>query len=118
MAAIIQPLAMVAALSGLTQTLLPMRDMQMAVTSKPTGAAPHLFAFCLQIGIFWTACFALDRDWFYYVLSAFGAIALTLKWQDARSTVMPQWLSIALWLPAGCFLVVFAFIAGKHWLGV
>jgi hypothetical protein len=83
-------------------------------TSKPIGASPHLMALSLQLAIFWGACFAYDRDRFFYVMSVIGAIALTLKWQDARSTVMPRWLTLALWVPGGGFVLLLAFVALRH----
>jgi len=85
-------------------------------TSKPVGAAPHLVALSLQLAVFWGACFAYDRGRYFYVMSFIGAVALTLKWQDARSTAMPRWLALALWTPTSGFLLLLAIFAIRDWL--
>jgi hypothetical protein len=83
---------------------------------RPVAAAPHLIALFLQLSVFWLACFIFERDAFFYAMSAVAAIVLTLKWQGSRSTTMPRWLSVALWIPVGSFLLLVAFVALRHWL--
>jgi hypothetical protein len=84
--------------------------------ARPIGAAPHLIALFLKLSVFWLVCFIYDRDAYFYFMSVIGATALTLKWQGALSTAMPRWLSTALWVPTGGFLLLLAFVAVRHWL--
>lgn len=86
-------------------------DAERTTIEKPTGAAPHLIWLFVYLSIFWVACFLSKRDGFIYMLCALGAITLTLWRQEMRSTAMPKWLSVVLWVPAGSFLLLLAFVA-------